>query len=56
MRLLGQVLTWAITIVVIRLLSPNDYGLLAMATVFVKSAGRSSWPESLAPQAATIPG
>ena len=35
MRLLGQVLTWAITIVVIRLLSPNDYGLLAMATVFV---------------------
>src|SRR5438309_7311792 len=35
MRLLGQVLTWAVTIVVIRLLSPNDYGLLAMATVFV---------------------
>jgi O-antigen/teichoic acid export membrane protein len=35
MRFLGQVLTWAITIVVIRLLSPSDYGLLAMAMVFV---------------------
>jgi O-antigen/teichoic acid export membrane protein len=34
-RLLGQALTWAITIVVIRLLSPSDYGLLAMATVFM---------------------
>ena len=34
-RLLGQILTWAITIVVIRLLSPSDYGLLAMATVFM---------------------
>jgi O-antigen/teichoic acid export membrane protein len=34
-RLLSQVLTWAVTIVVIRLLSPADYGLLAMATVFM---------------------
>lgn len=34
-RLLSQLLTWAITIVVIRLLSPSDYGLLAMATVFM---------------------
>ncbi|MDH3314162.1 MAG: lipopolysaccharide biosynthesis protein [Betaproteobacteria bacterium] len=34
-RLLGQIVTWAITIVVIRLLSPSDYGLLAMATVFL---------------------
>jgi O-antigen/teichoic acid export membrane protein len=34
-RVLGQIFTWAITIVVIRLLSPTDYGLLAMATVFV---------------------
>jgi len=34
-RFLGQILTWAITIVVIRLLSPTDYGLLAMAMVFV---------------------
>jgi len=34
-RLVSQLLTWAITIVVIRLLSPGDYGLLAMATVFM---------------------
>lgn len=34
-RLASQVVTWAITVVVIRLLSPSDYGLLAMATVFV---------------------
>lgn len=34
-RLVGQVFTWAITIVVIRLLTPADYGLLAMASVFV---------------------
>ena len=34
-RLLSQVLTWAITIIVVRLLSPDDYGLLAMATVFM---------------------
>src|SRR5689334_16020578 len=33
-RLLEQVCTWAITIVVMRLLSPADYGLLAMATIF----------------------
>ena len=33
-RAVGQVFTWAITIVVIRLLSPADYGLLAMAMVF----------------------
>lgn len=31
----GQIITWAITIVVMRLLSPGDYGLLAMASVFV---------------------
>lgn len=34
-RLLSQLLTWSITIVVMRLLSPADYGLLAMATVFM---------------------
>ena len=34
-RLLSQVITWAITLLVIRLLTPADYGLLAMATVFV---------------------
>lgn len=31
----GQIVTWAITIVVMRLLSPGDYGLLAMASIFV---------------------
>lgn len=34
-RLVGQVLTWALTIFVIRLLSPEDYGLLAMAMIFI---------------------
>jgi teichuronic acid exporter len=34
-RLLGQLFTWGITLVVIRVLRPEDYGLLAMATVFV---------------------
>ena len=36
MRLISQVFAWAVTIVVIRLLSPTDYGLLAMATVFIE--------------------
>jgi teichuronic acid exporter len=35
MRLITQIMTWAVTLVVIRLLTPSDYGLLAMATVFV---------------------
>ncbi|NCT82171.1 MAG: lipopolysaccharide biosynthesis protein [Comamonadaceae bacterium] len=34
-RLTSQLITWSITLVVIRILSPADYGLLAMATVFV---------------------
>lgn len=34
-RLLGQLVTWAITIVVMRILSPSDYGILAMATILV---------------------
>jgi O-antigen/teichoic acid export membrane protein len=34
-KLAGQVVTWAITLVVMRLLSPGDYGLLAMASVFI---------------------
>lgn len=32
---LSQVVAWAITLVVIRILSPADYGLFAMATVLV---------------------
>lgn len=35
LRVLSQIVTWAVTIVVIRLLSPSDYGLVAMATVFM---------------------
>jgi len=34
-KLIGQVFTWAMTIVVIRLLSPEDYGLMAMSVLFV---------------------
>jgi O-antigen/teichoic acid export membrane protein len=34
-RMASQVITWAITLVVIRLLTPEDYGLVAMSTVFV---------------------
>ncbi|SDH63222.1 lipopolysaccharide biosynthesis protein [Nitrosomonas sp. Nm132] len=34
-KLAGQIITWGITLIVIRLLTPEDYGLLAMATVFV---------------------
>jgi len=34
-RLLGQIISWVITITVIRLLTPVDYGLMAMATVIV---------------------
>jgi teichuronic acid exporter len=34
-RFLGQLVTWAITIIVMRLLNPGDYGLMAMAGVFI---------------------
>jgi teichuronic acid exporter len=34
-RFLGQAFSWGITILVIRLLSPGDYGLMAMAMVLV---------------------
>lgn len=34
-RLLGQLVSWGVTIWVIRLLSPGDYGLMAMAMVLV---------------------
>lgn len=34
-QFLGQVTSWASTILVIRLLDPGDYGLMAMATLFV---------------------
>lgn len=35
LRILGQTGTWVITIFVIRLLNPIDYGLMAMATAFI---------------------
>jgi teichuronic acid exporter len=34
-RFTGQLVTWAITIVVMRLLTPQDYGLMAIAGVFI---------------------
>jgi teichuronic acid exporter len=39
-RLATQLLSWASTIVIFRLLSPADYGLLSMATVFVELGQR----------------
>ncbi|MER2518241.1 MAG: lipopolysaccharide biosynthesis protein [Candidatus Accumulibacter phosphatis] len=36
---LGQLVTWGITIFVMRILNPTDYGLLAMASVFVAFLG-----------------
>ncbi|OGW39517.1 MAG: hypothetical protein A2010_05255 [Nitrospirae bacterium GWD2_57_9] len=33
-RYVGQVLSWAVTIVIARILSPRDYGLMGMATLF----------------------
>jgi len=34
-RLASQLFTWTVTLIVVRLLTPADYGLLAMAMVFV---------------------
>lgn len=34
-RFLGQLISWAFTIIVIRILSPADYGLMAMAIVLM---------------------
>ncbi len=34
-KLFTQIISWTMTIIVIRLLEPSDYGLMAMATVFV---------------------
>ncbi len=32
-KLLSQIFSWVVTLVVVRLLSPGDYGLMAMATI-----------------------
>ena len=34
-RLVGQLVSWAVTIIVVRLLAPESYGLMAMAMMFV---------------------
>ena len=34
-KVLGQLFTWAVTVVVVRILTSADYGLLAMASVFI---------------------
>lgn len=34
-KVVSQVISWTITVYVIRILSPNDYGLMAMAGVFI---------------------
>ena len=33
LRLISQVATWAMTLIVVRLLSPSDYGLMALASI-----------------------
>ena len=33
-RLAGQLVTWTITLLVMRILAPEDYGLMAMAATF----------------------
>ncbi|MGJ8669987.1 MAG: lipopolysaccharide biosynthesis protein [Oceanococcus sp.] len=38
-RLSGQVFNWATTLLVIRLLNAEDYGLMALAVMFIASAG-----------------
>jgi len=35
MRVISQIFTWAATLLVIRLLSPEDYGLMALAAVVI---------------------
>ena len=35
MRVAGQIITWASTLLVIRILVPEDYGLMAMATIVI---------------------
>src|SRR5579863_8191389 len=48
-RLTTQVFSWVVTIVVIRILSPADYGTLAIATTFtgflnlLSDAGLANW-------------
>lgn len=34
-RFASQIVTWTVTLLVVRILTPSDYGLLAMATIFL---------------------
>ena len=34
-KVIGQTINWAVTIIVIRILDPNDYGLMALSMVIV---------------------
>lgn len=34
-KFLGQLISWVLTVIIIRILNPEDYGLLSMAMVFV---------------------
>lgn len=34
-KIVGQVVAWAVTLLVIRLLSPDDYGLVAISAVII---------------------
>jgi len=38
-RVSGQVIAWGVTLIVIRLLAPEDYGLMAIATVIISVVG-----------------
>jgi teichuronic acid exporter len=42
MRLLGQLFTWTITFIIIRILEPADYGLMELAGVFLSFLGMIS--------------
>ena len=39
-RVLVQLITWPSTIIVMRLLNPRDYGLVAMSTVVIEFVSR----------------
>lgn len=39
LQILSQLFTWSITIFVMRILSPGDYGLMALAAVFMETLG-----------------
>ena len=42
MKWSGQILTWVSTVLVARMLTPADYGIMAMATAFIGIVGMIS--------------